>query len=219
MHLSRRSATLGTAIGAAIALVAVLFYVVHLQQRPVLSPAPSQFVRTAEYIPLPEPSLQPFSGYLFVPTTNVPTAPLIPSSEALPDRLVVTRPKGDLDPLPPVLAQLSDGPYRVDTNSIPPPFTKTITDQTTVQKLYSDIYALPPIEYQSGAPISCPLDTGISYWLDFYKGNRFLLHAADYPTGCGGVSLGKGDNRAGTDYFDGQLEKALGLSMTEFLGL
>ena len=179
------------------------------------APTPIQQVEPTEIsqpTSITPPTSLPLSLGTSLPTPASSTPSVHPSSTE-PDKLVVTRPTIEL---PPVLAQLADGPYRV---SMPAPFTENITNQTTVQKLYADIYALPPPSiYPSGGPGNCPMDTGISYTLDFYQGNTLLLHADYKPTGCGGLNLGDGTSRLTSTSFNDELRKAVGLSDGDFYG-
>ena len=88
-----------------------------------------------------------------------------------------------------------------------------------MQKLYTILLELPPNPYSSDTgPINCPANDGINYSLDFYKDTTLVLHAVDHPTGCSSIELNSNDIRAGSSYFDGQLEQALGLSEQEFGG-
>jgi hypothetical protein len=121
------------------------------------------------------------------------------SAQEVPDRLVVTRTKNNLN------------------NPAAPPFTKTITDRSTVEKLYADILALPPLP---GGPLNCPNDVGINYRLDFYSGAASFL-AGDYgPTGCASVRLSNGTTkRDTTGSFGADLQHALRFSSRrQFLG-
>jgi hypothetical protein len=201
MNIPRRFAIIGVVVVAAVAVVGGLFFVVNIPQRPVLSPLSSQSVRTAEYDALPEPNLLSPSDFLSVEYPAAPRGkPLaLPPSAILPYRLVVSRPKNRY-------------------NSVPA-LSETIADQAVVQKLYTDLLALPPNQYPSNGPINCPMDTGIIYGLDFYKGNTLLLHADDHPTGCAAVALSDGQVLMSSGYFNEQLAQALRLSAPGFVGL
>jgi hypothetical protein len=115
-----------------------------------------------------------------------------PTPQVMPDRLVVTRTKNNPN----------------DSNASP--FTKTITGPAVVQKLYADIEALPPAPNLGNEPINCPLDLGVQYHLDFYSGDTIVLSADYAPTGCGGVALGNGELKLGTNSFETELWQALG---------
>ncbi|MGA3309652.1 MAG: hypothetical protein ABSD08_13700 [Xanthobacteraceae bacterium] len=114
------------------------------------------------------------------------------AAQQVPDRLVVTRTKNNLN------------------NPTAPPFSKTIVDRSLVEKLYGDIFALPP---PPDGIRNCPNDVGIRYHLDFYSGAASLL-AADYePTGCASVRLSDGTVRSDlTGSFGVDLRQALGFS-------
>jgi hypothetical protein len=91
-----------------------------------------------------------------------------------------------------------------------PPFGATIADRATIEKLYEDILALPPLP---AGRLDCPRDSGLRYRLDFYVGRALLLSGDYAPTGCRTVSLSDGtvksDSRGsfGTDFV-----QALGFS-------
>jgi hypothetical protein len=109
-----------------------------------------------------------------IPISLAPTLPavVIPiAGQMRPDRLVVTRTKNNLN--------APDAP----------PFSKTITDRATVEKLYQDIQALPPMPT---GRFGCPMDAGVTYRLDFFSGGTPLLSASYTPTGCASVALSDG---------------------------
>jgi hypothetical protein len=144
----------------------------------------------------------PPSSYGAVPAANAGSSTRQASGPApqrmMPDRLVVTKIANNLD------------------NPTAPPFSKTITDPTVVQKLYSDILALPPFPLGT---YSCPPDIGIQYNLDFYLGAVSILTADYDPTGCASLKLN--DRTVKTDAtrgFEVDLAEALGLSEAQFLG-
>ncbi len=121
------------------------------------------------------------------------------AAQEVPDRLVVTRTKNNLN------------------NPTAPPFSKTITDPSLAQKLYADIIALPL--FPNGT-MNCPNDVGTAYHLNFYLGPVTVL-AADYkPTGCASVKLSDGTVKADpTRSFGADLRQALGfLSDRQFFG-
>jgi hypothetical protein len=122
------------------------------------------------------------------------------AAEKIPDRLVVTRTRNNLD------------------NRAAEPFAKTITDEASVGKLYSEIGALPPFP---AGPLNCPISLGTTYHLDFYLRSVSLL-AADYePTGCASVRLVDGTMKGDPNRsFGADLRQALGIpSERQFLGL
>lgn len=123
-----------------------------------------------------------------------------PVAQVVPDRLVVTRTKNNLN------------------NAAAPPYSKTVADRSSVARLYADIFALPP--FPAGA-MNCPNDVGITYHLDFYSEAAALL-AADYrPTGCASVRLSDGTVKSDpSGHFAADLKQALGMaSDRQFLGL
>jgi hypothetical protein len=113
-------------------------------------------------------------------------------AQAAPDLLVVTRTRNDLK------------------HFEAPPFVTTIADRATIEKLYEDILALPPLP---AGRLDCPRNSGLRYRLDFYVGRALLLSGDYAPTGCRTVSLSDGtvksDSRGsfGTDFV-----QALGFS-------
>jgi hypothetical protein len=125
----------------------------------------------------------------------------ISATQEIPDRLVVTKTRDNLN------------------NPGAPRFSKTITDQSLVHKLYEDMLTLPLL---LNGPRSCPSDMGIRYRLDWYLGANHLL-AADYdPTGCASVKTSDGRLRGDpTGNFEIDIRKALGFSPSDqqFLGL
>lgn len=118
-------------------------------------------------------------------------------AQEVPDRLVVTRTNNNVN------------------NPAAPPFSKTITDQASVQRLYADIANLPPIP---AGTMNCPNDLGIRYQLEFYSGMVSLL-AGDYqPSGCASIKLSQGiakSDPAGS--FRADLGQALGWSDRQLL--
>jgi len=113
------------------------------------------------------------------------------ASQIQPDKLIVTRTKNDLN------------------NLTAPPFTKTIVDHILVQKLYTEILALP--SFPSGT-FNCPPGSGVQYHLAFYSGAVLIL-AADYrPTGCPSLQLNDGTVKSGDSAFDSDLWHALGFA-------
>jgi hypothetical protein len=121
------------------------------------------------------------------------------SAQEVPDRLVVTRKKNNLN-----------SPTAL-------PFRKTISDQSLVKKIYAAIAALPP--FPSGV-LNCPNDVGISYHLDFFSGTVSLLAANYEPTGCASLRLSDGTVKSDpTGSFEADLRRALGFSSDrQFLG-
>jgi hypothetical protein len=103
-------------------------------------------------------------------------------------------------------------------NPAAPPFSKTITDLSAVEKLYAEIAALPLFP---AGPVNCPNDVGIRYHLKFYSGTALLLVADDKPTGCPSVQLSDGSIRSDADgSFANDLSRVLGFSSRQqFLGL
>lgn len=79
-----------------------------------------------------------------------------------------------------------------------PPFTpRTITDPTSVRRLYMAIQALPPI----GTGASCPIDYGLRYDLAFsYRSGPAVQMEVD-PFGCQDVRLPGEDYRQPDDAF------------------
>ena len=119
-------------------------------------------------------------------------------AQEVPDRLVVTRTNNNVN------------------NPAAPSFSKTITDQASVQRLYADIAALP--SFPAGT-MNCPNDLGIHYRLDFYSGPVSLLTGDYQPSGCASVKLSQGivkSDPAGN--FKADLGQALGLSDRQLLG-
>jgi hypothetical protein len=125
--------------------------------------------------------------------------PLSVTAANAPNRLVVTRTKN------------------VTNNPTSASFEKTIADSSTVQKLYADIRALPPFP---NGPISCPLDTGLSYRLKFFANDTLLLSADYEPSGCRKVTLSDGAKKtAMKSHVNDDLGSALGLSEKQLQGL
>jgi hypothetical protein len=120
-------------------------------------------------------------------------------AQVAPDRLAVTRTRNNLD-----------HPGAV-------PFSKTITERATVETLYQDILALPPM---SAGRFDCPRDSGIRYRLDFYAAGASLLSGDYAPTGCRTVNLSNGTvKNASSGSFRADLMQALGFtSDRELLG-
>ena len=120
-------------------------------------------------------------------------------AQIVPDRLVVTRTRSNLD-----------HPDAV-------PFSKTIGERATVETLYQDILALPPMP---AGRFDCPRDLGIRYRLDFYAAGALLLSGDYAPTGCRTVNLSNGTvKNASSGSFRADLVQALGFtSDRELLG-
>lgn len=118
-------------------------------------------------------------------------------AQQLPDRLVVTRAGGNLG-----RSQL-------------PPLSKTVTDQSLVEKLYGAILALPPFP---AGPKNCPMQTDIRYRLDFYRATSSILVANYNPTGCASVRLSDGTVKsAAHGAFAAELAHALGFASQQQL--
>ncbi len=80
--------------------------------------------------------------------------------------------------------------------STPHLVTVTIHDAATISALYRHLLALPLLPtLPPGAVISCPMDTGLRYDMNFYHGTQLFFHARAYPTGCASVTLGQSDLR------------------------
>jgi hypothetical protein len=120
--------------------------------------------------------------------------------QASPDRLVVTRTHNNLKDLD------------------APPFSTTITDRATIEKLYQNVLALPPLP---AGRFDCPRDSGLRYRLDFYVGGALLLSVDYAPTGCRTVSLSDGTVKSDArGSFDIDFRQALGFASTEeYLGV
>jgi hypothetical protein len=126
------------------------------------------------------------------PVHPVPLTSSASAAQEVPDRLVATRTRNN-----------SNDPTA-------PPFSKTITDRSLVEKLYADISALPP--FPTGAS-NCPNNVGITYRLDFYSGTASLLGADYEPTGCAAVTSSDGTVKGDpTRSFGANLRQALGFS-------
>jgi hypothetical protein len=113
-------------------------------------------------------------------------------AQASPDRLVVTRTHNSL--------KAQDGL----------PSSETINDGATIEKLYQDILALPPLP---AGRLDCPRDSGLRYRLDFYVGNALLLSGDYAPTGCRTISLSDGTVKRDTrGSFNIDFMRVLGLA-------
>jgi hypothetical protein len=116
-------------------------------------------------------------------------------TQASPDRLVVARTHNSL--------KAQDGL----------PSSETINDGATIEKLYQDILALPPLP---AGRFDCPRDSGLRYRLDFYVGNALLLSGDYAPTGCRTISLSDGTVKRDTrGSFNIDFMRILGLASEE----
>ena len=70
-----------------------------------------------------------------------------------------------------------------------PPLASTITNASTVNRLLDDIRQLPP--FPAGV-MSCPIDFGTSYKLEFKSAGKSFLTAVISVQGCQGVRLSDG---------------------------
>ena len=134
------------------------------------------------------------------PDRNLRATSRLLAAQEVPDRLLVTRTKNNLN------------------NFAAPPFSDTISDRSLVEKLYADIAALPPLP---AGPLNCPNDMGIRYGLDFYSGTALLVSGVYEPTGCASIRLSDGTSKSDArGSFGADLMHALGISsQRQFLGL
>lgn len=70
-----------------------------------------------------------------------------------------------------------------------PPLAATVTVPSTVNRLLDDIRQLPPFPVGT---ISCPIDFGTSYKLEFKSAGKSFLTAVISAQGCQGVQLSDG---------------------------
>jgi len=102
-----------------------------------------------------------------------------------------TPPKG---PLPDILLV-----ERVPGTSKLPSLKKEYFSQTSIQKLYIDMWGLSP--YPTDSVFSCGIDLGLVYNLSFLHDNTLVWKATAYATGCGGVKLNTHDLRRDNSIF------------------
>lgn len=116
-----------------------------------------------------------------------------------PDKLVVIRPQDKIDNLP--------------------AFTKTITNQVIVKKLYDDISNLP---FPPSGTISCPIQFFEQYTLFFSLHGTVVLQGTFNPTGCRIIQIQSGKARwaitkQGSQFIQ-DFQNALMLTNLEFYG-
>jgi hypothetical protein len=99
-----------------------------------------------------------------------------------------------------------------DAGNLFPPFTQTITDPTTMAKLYHAIQTFP--HFRSGE-YSCPIDFGLEYHLTFSHSDgseqQVILHAR----GCPYTDLNSSDRRAISQNFWPLFAQIIGIPQAE----
>jgi hypothetical protein len=150
-----------------------------------------------------EPAFPPvWSVDSFVATQAQPSpasavTPDLLVAQVSPDRLAVTRTQNNLN------------------TPDAPPFSQTIANRATVEKLYGDIQALPSLP---AGRFGCPRDVGIRYRLDFFAASTLLVSCTYAPSGCASVALSDGTVKsAASGSFRADLVAALGFATEQEL--
>jgi len=94
-------------------------------------------------------------------------------------------------------------------------FTKVITDQSTIKKLYSDIKSS---DFWKPGVYNCPEDNGIEYVLNFYSNDVLTVHSILNVTGCRSIRFTKYTGRRASSSLIEDLQQTLDLSKQEFYG-
>lgn len=94
------------------------------------------------------------------------------------------------------------------TNNIGP-LDKTVTDVSTVQRLYTMALALPPYPTSASISQSCLNDLGVIYHLDFLQGTTDLEHMNLDPGQCKILYVSQTDLRQVSNAFLNLLTQAL----------
>ena len=97
-----------------------------------------------------------------------------------------------------------------------PPFARSVTTVTSVQRLYQAMYALPRIpKLLPGEAIACPADYGLEYYLTFLAGSKVIERADMYASGCVGIAVSATDVRRPNDAFWALFAQTLGITQDE----